>query len=639
MPGFRPISACYTPLVTARLRRPSGLALLALVMLVLLPVLAGLQYRWVGQLSDGDRHRLQRGLRAMTKELTQAVDLELARVIVALQLESSIVLDEDWERFADKYQAWRASARHTQLVEDVLLVDAPASRGGGRDPLRLRRWNAHGRTFEEMAWPADLDPLRVTFSRELAGYLERPEPLYVTPADLLAADGSALVMPVMTFAPPPPEGGPPRILPVFAFTIVRFDTSLLEGRFLPQLVARHFGQAPHDYLVAVVTRGASGRVVYETEPGDAESLEGRADVREPFFGIGHEQFPLLRQAAASLRTAAEPLGADRPEPRRNFVVGLFGRRSPDTAAADADDGSRWMLLVRHRAGSVESAVAQARQRNLALSFGILLLMAGSVALIVVAARRAQRLARQQIEFVAAVSHELRTPVSVIGAAADNLAHGVVRDPARVKQYGGTIQTEVRRLAETVERVLQFAGIQSGRVVDHRSPVHPAAIVQDALAASRQLIEETGTQVETRIGDALPTMIADATALRSAVQNLIVNAIKYGGQSPWMRVSVVACAARRGREVRISVEDRGAGIAPTDLPHVHEPFYRGADAVARQIKGNGLGLAIVKHVVEAHGGRLALSSTPGRGSTFTLHLPVSETATAASPNAVEHEAHA
>ena len=115
-------------------------------------------------------------------------------------------------------------------------------------------------------------------------------------------------------------------------------------------------------------------------------------------------------------------------------------------------------MAKHRAGSLEAAVCRGALRNLMVSSGVLLLLTLAIGLILVSARRAQDLARQQMEFVAAVSHELRTPVSVIGAAAGNLADGVVGDPQRVRKYGETIQGEARRLAETVERVLQLAGI-------------------------------------------------------------------------------------------------------------------------------------------------------------------------------------
>ena len=165
----------------------------------------------------------------------------------------------------------------------------------------------------------------------------------------------------------------------------------------------------------------------------------------------------------------------------------------------------WRLVAKHRAGSLEAAVAAARTRNFVLSSRILALLAAAIGLIVVSARRADRLARQQLEFVAAVSHELRTPVSVIGAAAGNLADGLVDEPARVKKYGATIQTEARRLGETVERVLQLAGIAAGRAAAARTALAVSALVEEAVAASRHEIERAGATVEVAIADGLRTL--------------------------------------------------------------------------------------------------------------------------------------
>ncbi len=123
-----------------------------------------------------------------------------------------------------------------------------------------------------------------------------------------------------------------------------------------------------------------------------------------------------------------------------------------------------------------------------------------------------------------------------------------------------------------------------------------------------------------IAEGLPPVLVDLSALRSCVANLIANAVKYGDSGRWVRVAAVAASGRKGPEVQISVADKGMGIASADLPHIFEPFYRGADAQARQIHGNGLGLSIVKGIVEAHGGSVSVQSVHGQGSTFVVHLP-------------------
>jgi signal transduction histidine kinase len=243
-----------------------------------------------------------------------------------------------------------------------------------------------------------------------------------------------------------------------------------------------------------------------------------------------------------------------------------------------------------------------------------------------------------MEFVAAVSHELRTPVSVIGAAAGNLADGVVADPQRVRKYGETIQGEARRLAETVERVLQLAGIAAGRAAASQTLVNPADLVHEAIAECRPEIDAASVTVETAIEDDLPLVSGDLAALRSALRNLISNAVKYGGTSRWVRVSASTHEAPPGRahtvaqfrgwrssarKVVFTVEDRGLGISAEDRHHVFEPFYRGREAVSQQIQGSGLGLNIVTRIAIEHGGRVTLTSEPGKGSTFALALPACE----------------
>jgi signal transduction histidine kinase len=283
--------------------------------------------------------------------------------------------------------------------------------------------------------------------------------------------------------------------------------------------------------------------------------------------------------------------------------------------------TRWVLMAKHRSGSLEAAVAGVRRRNLWVSSSILMLLTVVIGLIAVSARRAQELARQQMEFVAAVSHELRTPVSVIGAAAGNLADGVVGDPQRVRKYGETIQSEARRLGETVERVLQLAGIAAGRAAAAQTPISAEDLIHESLSACRLEIESAGVNVEVAIAEDLPNVVGDVTALKSALQNVISNAVKYGGDARWLRVAAIPGPGLPvPSSVLFTVEDRGLGIDPEDRKHIFEAFYRGRDAVSRQIQGSGLGLNLVMRIIEAHDGKVSVTSEPGKGSTFTLALP-------------------
>jgi two-component system sensor histidine kinase SenX3 len=275
----------------------------------------------------------------------------------------------------------------------------------------------------------------------------------------------------------------------------------------------------------------------------------------------------------------------------------------------------WKLLLRHPAGSLEAAVGSLRRRNLIVSSSILGVLGASMGLLVLATRRAQRLARQQMEFVAAVSHELRTPLAVIRSAADNLADGVVRDEEQIRRYGELMRSEGRRLTEMVEQILELAGIQSGQRGFALRAVAIEPLLRDIIASSASLIERAGVEVDLRIPPDLPPVLGDQPALRRAFENLIANAVKYGASGRWIGVF----AAKSDSDVTVTVADRGMGIAPADQSRIFEPFYRSNEAVAAQIQGAGLGLSLVERIVAAHRGRITVKSAPGEGSEFSISL--------------------
>jgi signal transduction histidine kinase len=281
----------------------------------------------------------------------------------------------------------------------------------------------------------------------------------------------------------------------------------------------------------------------------------------------------------------------------------------------------WELIAKHREGSLEMAVAGIRRRNLAISMGSLLLLAISMGFIVVSARRAQRLARLQIDFVAGISHELRTPLAVICSAGDNLAEGVTEHSVQsTRKYGELVRDEGRKLAGMIDQILQFASLRRTRRQFTLQPGQINEIAESALKQLKPMIEAAGFVVEKKFEEDLPLINMDAAVLSRVIQNLVQNALKYSGEKRWLGIRTTRTGAKHRTRVQIIVEDKGLGIDSEDLPHIFNPFYRGSVVAAAQIHGTGLGLFMVREALISMGGAINVKSAPGKGSVFTVHFP-------------------
>jgi signal transduction histidine kinase len=456
----------------------------------------------------------------------------------------------------------------------------------------VRRWNTSDRLLEAAEWPKPVEPWRAE--------IEADHKLFESGTGFgrppLVINDESLALAPLRPQPQAPGSAPELNRPTWGFTVVQLDMPFIQTQLLPELAQRYFAlDESSGYRVTVLTTADPARIIFRSDD-ESPTDPAKADAVEPLLGVTARVF---------FRGGGR--GGDN---RQAFVNIIRGRGDP----------GRWTLLAQHQSGSLEAAVAATRRRNLGISSGILILLSVTVLMLTTSSRRAERLARQQMEFVAGVSHELRTPIAVIRSAAENLAQGVIASPDRVKRYGDTIGTEARRLGDMVERVLQYAGIEAGRVISSTTPLEPLSFVEAALQATSPLIASSGFTVERHLPTDLPLVLGDASALTSAVQNLLTNAVKYGGTDRWLSITATQAKGTRGPEVRVSVEDHGGGISHADLPHLFEPFYRGSDATAAQVQGNGLGLSIVKRIVEAHGGRVSVSTHAGSGSVFTIHLP-------------------
>jgi signal transduction histidine kinase len=230
-----------------------------------------------------------------------------------------------------------------------------------------------------------------------------------------------------------------------------------------------------------------------------------------------------------------------------------------------------------------------------------------------------------MEFVAGVTHELNTPLAAIRSAGQNLADGIVTDPAQVRRYGGLIEKEGGRLTALVAQVLDFAGIESASRAYASEPLSVAEVVDEVLRDHRLVLEQAGMAVERDVAPGLPEVQGDRPALRRALANLVANAAKFASSGGWIAVR----ATPGGRGVLLRVEDRGPGIPRDERERVFEPFYRGPAAEQNATPGNGLGLSLVRHVVRAHGGSVHVETRDGGGTAVVVELPATPTGQASS----------
>ncbi len=257
-------------------------------------------------------------------------------------------------------------------------------------------------------------------------------------------------------------------------------------------------------------------------------------------------------------------------------------------------------------------------------FGVLILalvattVGGTAATLMVVQREA-RVARLQTDFVNKVSHDLRTPLTSIRMFVETLQLGRLQDPERQREALEIISEETGRLSGLINRLLDWARMESGRRTYQFTPQRVAPIVDAALQAFEPQRLSHPAEVRRVIEPGLPPVMADREALSGALLDLLNNAHKYTGPEKVITVG----AARSGPTVLITVSDNGPGIALPDQKRIFDKFYRARDPLERTIEGSGLGLAMVKHIVVAHGGRISVASEVGHGATFTVALPMAE----------------
>ena len=594
------------------LRERAGLAAVLALTAAAIVGLAVLQYRGNRQASEATGVRLADALQLSMVNWHLDLFRNLSEVCLTIRMAAEFSPENDVNQFAGRFAEWRSIARYPELVANVHVIDRTP--GDGR--LQTFRLHADSGIFSRVEWPASLGTLAVDLQASIPEAPESAPPAGRQLTESFYNIGAALRD--WRFEPAIPALIRPLGLDSAAsraaaggravqWLVIELDEQVLRSRILPDLAHRYFqGTDGLDYEVAVVGGSPPQRVIYASDAGFGETEVVDADGRMDVFGRAADQ-------SSPISIFHRP--SENSGPTAAVGISWFPllREMPTS-----DD---WQLVVRHRRGGPLGAfVADMQRRGLALSFGALFLLVLSLSMLVITSVRAQRLARLQMDFVTAVSHELRTPLTIIGSAADNIANGVVESPAQLQEYGSVIGEQANRLSGLVERVLLFAATRDGQQRYVVQALPPAEIIDTALASAEGLIRAAQFTIDRDVPPDLPPILGERMAVAQCVENLITNALKYSRDERWIGIRARSIDDPRGEtQVQISVSDRGIGIAPEDLPHIFEPFYRSPSVRRSQIHGTGLGLALARQVAESMGGSLSVTSEPGRGGTFTLTL--------------------
>jgi len=387
-----------------------------------------------------------------------------------------------------------------------------------------------------------------------------------------------------------------------------------EGRrvyFSPERVARG-DKLVYEAIVFFIPRGSN-----PDHPALAGFVYDEDYLRDKFFPTvlhqvlpgGTENDPFHPQLAMTIREAKEevPLAASvcwdggKPEVERPFnsVFSelILGIRPQGTTIAD---------LSRHIT------------RIAFMILGALSLLIGAG--IIFAYRNVSSelaLAKLKSDFVSNVSHELRTPLALIRLYAETLELGRITTAGKHQQYYEIIRKESERLTSLINNILDFSRIEAGKKEYSFRETDVADLVRSTLESYRFEIEQNGFEFEQKIDNNLPPLRVDREAIARSLLNLVNNAVKYSAGVKYLGVHLY----RRDGNVNLEVVDRGIGIPAKEQSKIFEKFYRVGDPLVHNTKGSGLGLSLVRHIVQAHGGQVAVESAPGHGSKFIIILPV------------------
>ncbi len=622
-----------------------------------LVTLAVLQYHWLGSISNAEKKRLEENLEASSTNFVADLNRNFLQLRQVFKIQITPDEREIRDILGDSYLTWISTSRYPNLVDSVFYIK------------NISTSEVEVKLFET-------DPIRLRDIRMLghvADWISRQREPGKSPAGKvdvmqfpMLGDPSLISVPVQLFdlvTMENPNAGSNlqvslNIDQADHVVLLQLNDDVIKEEMIPDIAKSYFSESYDDqYHISILQNIADGQNIYMTsskaeipEPDIKKSLQAK-DVSSVFLlstnwssnksSSGSDFFDRLDSSKTSIKSIRiHDKNSQRFESMvhgyttvKTESLANFNERivvESDTTIdistsflAAAFNIPDWEFWLSFKEGSLDQIVNKTKNRNLAISFGILLILGFSVGMVVLFSQRSRDLAEKQMLFVAGVSHELRTPLTVIRSAAENLKEGLVQDEGRKNEYASLMLKEGRRLSEMVDQIMEFSGIQSGKKVYQFSKFEIQELINELSEEYRIHLEEQGMALELSTNIQHKEMYADRDALFLALSNLIQNAIKFSNGSPLISLKADIVEYKSGAAAQFEIKDNGIGIPEEERAHIFEPFFRGKHSVEEQVKGNGIGLSLVQKVVEAHKGEIKVKSEERRGSSFLLTIPIGE----------------
>ncbi len=444
-------------------------AIILSVVIGLLTLFLGLQFKWLLEVGDAERERMEKRAETDANRLAEDFDREMHAAYFNFQTAAETWKGSDWSEFNERYDFWKERTTHPDLIREIYFFPKQAE----AKPLK---YDPARRVFDPTDSNEKLDSLRAKFSDE-----SQFRPVY--------ADEFAMALPIFEeekhrkdiIIRRSPEPGravvhmPERV----GWVLILLDGSVIKDRILPELASKYFPD--HDFQVAVVDK--DGQPVFETAaiatPDAIVPLFNMSPDNLMFFAghpamrrrIGNPEEVVIDQRVEShtFTRSESKTGEVKTADGGTFTLQLkepgskgLARVSTLTASSTVGSVEPWTLQVQNAAGSIDAYVDRKKNQSFLVGLGIYLLLVGAITAIVLSAMRSKRFAQRQIDFVSSVSHEFRTPLAVIYSAGENLADGVAKEDRQVARYGELIKGEGKKLSGMVEQILEFAGANSGK---------------------------------------------------------------------------------------------------------------------------------------------------------------------------------